>query len=61
MARPKGGGERLVGTVADYRPAERKCLWCGRGFSSQGPADRKCGRCRKAPPKLLPRREAEGA
>lgn len=39
----------LRGTLADHRPAARRCLGpCGRQFQSLGPANRMCPRCRAA-------------
>lgn len=36
----------LKGRVADYRPAKRTCLGCGKPFESQGPGNRQCQRCK---------------
>jgi Zn finger protein HypA/HybF involved in hydrogenase expression len=42
----KRGPGKLNGLVADYRPAQRMCLFCGKPFPSQGPGHRKCDKCR---------------
>jgi hypothetical protein len=33
--------------INDSRPAQRRCLRCGKDFSSRGPGNRICHPCRK--------------
>lgn len=32
----------------NYRPARRRCLACGEAFDSEGPHNRRCGKCKHA-------------
>ena len=35
-------------TIYRPKPAERKCLMCGKNFISRGPHNRRCGLCERA-------------
>lgn len=37
-----------TGTIYRPKPAERRCLMCGKNFISRGPHNRRCGLCEKA-------------
>jgi Zn finger protein HypA/HybF involved in hydrogenase expression len=45
--------------LLDHKPAQRRCLTCGRMFASQGPANRKCRRCTERPVSLSRREEMQ--